>query len=487
MNTKLYVKRFDTGATADVSEDFTLPDYQPEMRRVIGVRAAPTVDGKYLSGDELEADGGVTYTVLYMDGSGKLAQVSETSSYTGHIPLKTEDDLYGAGDIVLSADAENVSCRVTGPRRFTLSSRVRLSVMSQRSTDCALKVEGGRLDSVRRKTAVHTTACLGEVRKPCEASGQIREQAGVSVISVQGEIALSDVRMSPSSKTEACVKGDAYVTMLLETPDGEYASARGRAPVDEKIQLPENTADLVIPAAFASVVMTEVDCAEDGMLDWHMEYDIDCDTIKASYAEVTDDAYLTESDDRLTMTEYVSYIPAGTVNARLTTAGSVKLRPGMTYLTSWGSGAAEKCEIADGRLKISGSSRVSVVTIGEGETVTDEIVIPFRYDCESVCSTGGDDASLTKRTLVSVPEITVRESGDTLDVTAELAISAVILGCEQIRAASSIAPSAEQGKKCDNRATIRVYVPDGGESAWDIEKKFRLTEPLKAEGRLYVI
>ena len=64
MNTKIYVKRFDTGSTVDLSEDFTLPDYQPEMSRVIAVRATATVDGKYLSGDELEADGGVTYSVL---------------------------------------------------------------------------------------------------------------------------------------------------------------------------------------------------------------------------------------------------------------------------------------------------------------------------------------------------------------------------------------------------------------------------------------
>ena len=488
MNTKLYVKRFDTGTTVDVSEDFTLPDYQPEMRRVIGVRATPTVDGKYLSGDELEADGGVTYTVLYMDGSGQLAQASQTSTYTGHVPLKTEDDLYGVGDIVLSAASENVNCRVTAPRRFTLSSRVRLAVMSQKGADCSLKVGGDQTATVRRKTETHTTASLAEVRKSCEASGQIREQAGVRVIMAQGEAALSDVKMSQSSKNEASVKGDAYVNLLIETPDGSYATARGRAPIDEKIPLPETTAESVMPAAFASVVMTEIDVGEDGTIEWSMEYDIDCDLIRTEMAEVTKDAYLTDYEDKLTVAEYQSYKPAAAVNGRLTTNGSMKLRPDMTYLTAWGSGCADKCEISGGRLKISGSSRVSVVTVGGGEAVTDEVMIPFRYECDCGTAEDRDDSALTKRTLVTVPEISVRENGETLEITAELSIAAVMLGEEQVNAAVTIAPSGESRKNDgEERGMIRVYVPDEDETPWDVEKKFRLSESLKADGRLYVI
>ena len=61
MNQTIYVKRFDTSAVCDVTEDFVLPDYIPEVRRVIGVRTTVSADGKYLSGDELETDGGVTY------------------------------------------------------------------------------------------------------------------------------------------------------------------------------------------------------------------------------------------------------------------------------------------------------------------------------------------------------------------------------------------------------------------------------------------
>ena len=175
-NTTLYTKRFDSAAPADVTEDFSLPDYQPEIRRVIGVRAQSSVDGKYLSGEELETDGAVTYTVLYSDPDGGIAQTSQTSSFTCRLPLKGNAgeheesyDRYTAADLVLSCTPENVTCRVTAPRKFTLSSRVKLGLLSQKPADVSLKTPEGMIP--RRRTETHRTAAMTEIRKTAEAEG----------------------------------------------------------------------------------------------------------------------------------------------------------------------------------------------------------------------------------------------------------------------------------------------------------------------------
>ena len=161
MNTTLYIKRFENTASADVTEDISIPDYLPEVRRIVGVHAGVTVDGKYLTGEELEADGSVVYTVLYTTADGSLAQLSESTSYTGRVPLKTEDDRYGSEDIVLSASAENVNCRVTAPRKITLSSRVKMCAVSQKSVDGLLHVLSTSGEAaVRRKVSSVHTGCM---------------------------------------------------------------------------------------------------------------------------------------------------------------------------------------------------------------------------------------------------------------------------------------------------------------------------------------
>ena len=80
MDAVLYEKRLDTGTAAEVAEDFTLPDYRPEIRRIAGIRGEAAIDGKYLAGDELEADGSVTYAVIYQDAEGRLYELSETTT-----------------------------------------------------------------------------------------------------------------------------------------------------------------------------------------------------------------------------------------------------------------------------------------------------------------------------------------------------------------------------------------------------------------------
>ncbi len=479
MNQTIYVKRFDTSATCEVSEDFVLPDYIPEVRRVIGVRTTVSADGKYLSGDELETDGGVTYNVMYVGGDGAICMTSQTSSYTGHIPTRTEDDRFTPQDIVLSCTAENVSCRVTAPRKITLSSKVKMKILSQKPADVSMKVEGG---NVRRKTEEHLCAVLSEHRQTGECSGEIREREGMRVISANGELCLSDARISDGTVN---VKGDAYVTAVLLSPEGTYTTAKSRVPVEEEIPLPD-TPKNAHAAAFGEVVLLEMQAEDDGTLTWRMEYDIDCTVIKQTAASVTTDAYLTDNADTLEMAAYDAIYPAGAVNGRLTTQTTAKLKPGMTYVCAWGRGTADRVELANNRMTVTGNAIVSAVESGNGEAVLDEITIPYRYECESLTDKTADPACLAGKTSVRVTDIQARADGDTLNLTVELAITAAIVGMETVKCASAIAPSAEETfKKSEN--VIRIYVPDEKETPWDVEKRFRLGKEAKSESGVYVL
>ncbi len=483
MNQTIYVKRFDTSAVCDVTEDFVLPDYIPEVRRVIGVRTSVSADGKYLSGDELETDGGVTYNVMYVGGDGAICMTSQTSSYTGRVPLKTEDDRFTPQDIVLTCTAENVNCRVTAPRKITLSSKVRMKILSQKPADVTMKVEGTY--PVRRKTETRKCGVLSEYRQTGECSGEIREREGMQVICASGELCLSDARVNGGSVD---IKGDAYVTAVLLSPEGNYVTAKSRVPVEEEISLAEVPRDgSCHAAAFGEVVLLEMQAADDGVLTWRMEYDVDCAVLKGTKASVVTDAYLTGSADVLETAAYDSVYPAGTVNGRLTVQTSAKLKPGMTYVCAWGRGTADRMETANNRMIITGNAVISAVESGNGEAILDELTLPYRYECESVTDKTADHACLAGKTSVRVTDIQARVDGDILNLTAELAISAAVVGLETVKCVSSIAPAPDDGSFKKSENMIRIYVPDEEETAWDVEKRFRLGRDAKAEGSVYVI
>lgn len=485
MKETLYLKRFDTGTVCDVTEDFTLPDYQPEIRRVIGVVGNTTSDGKYLSGDEIEVDGGVTFTVLYVGGDGGLYQTSQTSSYTGRISAKSEDDRFTAGDIVLSCSTENISCRVTGPRKITLSARVKLGIMSQKPFSAGMKADG----NVRRKTETHKCACLSELRHSSDVSGEMREREGLRLVMARGEICIYDVRIADGIAT---VKGDAFVCALLCSDEGEYVTSRGRAPLEDEIQIPDGMKGEVCTAAsFATPVMLEMESGENGEITWRMEYDIDCDIMRCDEAEITTDAYLTDSEDELTMSEYEVYYPAGCANGRLTVTTSMKQKPDMKPICAWGVGVLDKCEISRGRMSLTGGLKLSIVNSGNGDVSLDEVSLPFKYECDAGNGAPDtEDQSLTKKMSVSVTDIQTRCDGDKLNITAELGISAVAMGRKRIKCAESIVPAVGATKNREKRSgnnVIRIYSPGEGETPWDVEKRFKLGYTPETEGEFYIV
>ena len=130
-----------------------------------------------------------------------------------------------------------------------------------------------------------------------------------------------------------------------------------------------------------------------------------------------------------------------------------------------------------------------VIFFGEDEATSEEVTIPFKYECDAGENMSDCDSSgLMKKIVVTVPEITIREDGDTLSVTAELALNGIILGCERISAVTEVVPLKEDSDCAEyGKSVMRIYVPDENETAWDVSKKFRLEEDAQMEGNLYII
>lgn len=213
--------------------------------------------------------------------------------------------------------------------------------------------------------------------------------------------------------------------------------------------------------------------------------------MKCSETEVTSDAYLPDSEEKLTMNSYSAYSPGGVVNGRLTTSASVKIGGDSAYVCSWGTGNIDRCEIKDGRMFMTGTAKISVVKSGGGEVSLEDVNIPIRYECEaSADASNSDDGGLVKRTKVSVTDISARKDGDTLGITAELSVAAAVLGEKNVTCAASITSAADASKTPDasrRKNMVRVYIPDRGETAWDVEKKFRLGHEAVMEGDAYII
>ena len=58
--------------TTELSNDYTLPDYQPEIRRILKVIPSILPPAKYIGGNNAEFNGTIDYNMLYVGADGGI-------------------------------------------------------------------------------------------------------------------------------------------------------------------------------------------------------------------------------------------------------------------------------------------------------------------------------------------------------------------------------------------------------------------------------
>ena len=138
----------------EVTAEYTLPDYLPDITRLLRVSAKATVPEKYPGAGNTEYDGKVIFDVVYSTGDGEIRCAVFDSEYSGSFPTPEADDF---SCITISANAETASCRLGSPRKLTLKCKLPVSICisNRKSADPAIAGNGAEAQKhmqYRKKT-----------------------------------------------------------------------------------------------------------------------------------------------------------------------------------------------------------------------------------------------------------------------------------------------------------------------------------------------
>lgn len=186
----------------DVTEDFELPEYQPEVRRIVGVQCSVTRDNAFLEEKSIAVSGCVLYTVVYLTSEGGLSSLPFYTTWEMQVP---SPEGLSVDALHLVCEGENALCRVTAPRRITLSARVKLHCLALGDTDCAT--------TAPTDTICHTEEIPVVRMQTCRGTGSVSgETGGGKVITCQGHVQITEVRCTPPEGL--VVEGEATVRFL---------------------------------------------------------------------------------------------------------------------------------------------------------------------------------------------------------------------------------------------------------------------------------
>ncbi len=467
------VIRFDTSFGSDASNDFTLPDYMPEIKRLLYVSASVLPEGKFLNGNVLSLDGTLAFNAVYVGEDGTLSSAPLVTEYTadGALPFQPES----AEAIFVDTEIESTSCRATGPRGLNIKCRLRFRVVCDEEyerddvvTDsegetvadegCGIERLTDEVDSLIRRRGSVTQSASGEIGAP-DGAKPILCEGTLTVTSAAAEG--SDVK----------VTGKICVRCVFAGDDGEKIGERCDIPFETSVPV-GSAADFTGGRAWGRVASVSVTPDENGKFSVSVEYDLDAEAYRKTGADLCVDAYSTvcDSENEYRECEIPSVLLFGM--KRFDVSGEAELKDALSGASVVHT-APPVCQasvaFSDGKAYVSGSVKVRALLTADGEVFAQEIEAPFRVEL-------GELQGVTTQELqcfanCCAADASVRVSGNSIIADCDVCVTYSVCRRRKLRIVSSVKLGERRGQ--DAAPCIKVYYPEQDESVWSVCKKYR--------------
>jgi len=476
MRGQLSVCAFDLTQTKEVSGELTMPDYFPEIRKVISVTADALPDTKYLSDQSLEIGGCVAFSLLYIGDDGALSCVPYVTEYTQSFPVG-RDFQGGSADIRMESTADSIFCRPLAPRTVSLKARVKSRVCADKWEDASLSCsgdDGTPVDTLRKKSLEKLERSVSTVGRKAffatgSTSGEEHLQSHARPILCRGEVLVDSASAGHESVT---VSGDIICNCLLQSDDGSYRALWKRLPFEEQINAEGVDTDYTC-AAFGRVASTAASINEGGELTLDCDYDIDVVCAKKSAVSIVDDAYSTayslDSKRQDMSVQSLVCLENKTVTVSAQGRRKAERSEGDHVVFCTAEAKIERADASDGRICFTGEVTFKALVTEGGDASTEEISAPVSFD---IPTDSDADGNIVYHAFLSPSRIECTLDDSTVFAKCELYAFAEAV--REMRCAPVTEACFGASEKSNQSApSIRICYPEKGRRIWDIAKECR--------------
>lgn len=479
----------DRTVTTEVTGDVSLPDYQPEIKRLLRVSATVGAPTHYISGGAMEFTGTVDYCIYYTGNDGQMVCYPTSSDYAIRLPLEADAsfDLGDAPVCYVESHPEAIVSRVGGPRRMTVKCRLVSHVKAYAS--CVLEERRQGQASVREERLVceeKTSVTAYGVSAPVTVRDEILPEglASDDVRIVSGD-AVPHISEAICANGQVMCRGEVVVKLLLSREDeGTLPTTVWRKlPLDAAVPL---EGAVVGGEAVASGCCTELSLRmEDGRVLCEVELLLEARARREETVTYSCDVYEIGRQSEVKTIPYRLPCVLRCVNTNFTQSearplSELGLAP-MDVVDVGGVATLERVEIERGRYVLLGKCRYTLILSGgegESEMVVRELELPVRYVLDGAAV--GDITSYEGQ--INVLSTRARMDAERLAIDAEMGVWLCLEGNREICAVSEVTVGDELARP---RGEMLLCYPAPGDTLWSVGKHYAVPlDTLHAVNRL---
>ncbi len=457
----------DKTVTTELSGDFTLPDYQPEIKRLLWVSASVLPPSKYVGDRQAEFAGSIDYYVLYIGSDNSPYCAPLTAEYKVDMPF--EADLGELRSLSATANVvpDMISGRVTAPRKISIKCRLKSRVQTFGEMpledgfahgEDGLQVLRGRAETFRILRGA------GELLRVSDEMLCDNHDGEVRVISAEGKVLLSEIS---SSQDALICRGDLYMKLLLcrEEEGVPYVAVR-KTPISQTVAV---EGARVGDGATAKGSVCELNVTVDeGRIGIESGIMIEAEVSHCEKVEFVRDVYSVsrKSDNEYKRVAVPSVSACFGGNFTLSdslTLDEAGIAPAARIIDACGVAFVDEYCFENGKCALGGRAKITMLTEKDGDYSVSETELPFNY------KTGAEGAFSRAHAEAQIISVRARTDGDRVGIDAEIGFSGMASADREEKILSDAVFGDEIQR---SRGEFVVCYPANDDTLWSVAKRY---------------
>ena len=475
-NTTIYLPICDKVVTAEVGCDYSMPDYQPEVRRLLRVRATVLPPSSYAGAGKAEFAGAVRYDILYSGNDGNLYSATTAENYELSAPLDKDADVDYSDEIPVFCEVspELVTSRVTAPRKLSIRCRLRGLIRAfGRHRLCERMIGEVPSKGIERLAGESTCAALtGRVSESFTLSDEVPVDGGAGELRViSSEAVLNVTEAVPTEEGVGC-RGEATLKLLLCYDGSEGLPFVTTRRIPFAVTVPADGFGTGMSCrAVGRCTDLSAEVTEDGRVLCDLSASVTVEGQRNVPVLYTADLYSVERESGEVFAEYKFPRAARCITGNFTQSvyeplSSFGLESDCEVLDVVASASVDNVTHDRGKWVLTGESRLNLLMHTGGEYATHDIVLPFRYEAD-----GEGGVPMLVAADVAMVSGRARVEGGRLGLECEMAVSARVCVEDSLTALTE----AQFGEALEKPSEMVVAFPARGETLWSLAKRYHVS------------
>lgn len=471
-----------------VDSDITLPDYCPDIQRILKCTLTPRIASTAVSGDRITVDGAALVRIIYVCDAGRIRCFEQNLPFSKHVEAK---NLTADACARVRAKTEYVNCRAVSQRRADVHGSLSLAIRaSVTQTEELIDTAEGCGVELRKKTLL-TSSVAGCTERAFTVSEVMEIGASNPAISqIINASASTSVQEIKVINNKILLKGELSVktTYCSEDADDMLEKITHSIPISQIIEADgiDDTCRTDLRLEVTSLE-TVPKCDTDGdmrLLDIIARISAYVCATREVEAPVITDAYSTkyELTAEKRVMEFSTLLENFTDTALCRGSLDISSSGVSSVLDLWCSDITTNAVKREELLVVSGTITICMLIL-DGDSVPGylERQVDYEYTRRTDCG----DKNIQCDPNVSATAVDyVMGAGDKLDTRIELSITASVSSLTEDKVIVSIQPDEDNPKK-NPAAALTIYFCDVGENVWNIARKYNTTvSAIMAENEL---